>query len=108
METAVEALGWVGGGGLGPGDDVPAEGAVVAEEGGDAAAVAELHQQAQAVLPPLGRPVAGATPRDTHSGNNKNITNRMYNKNIIKRSIKNKYAEIPPLGRPQPAGCRLV
>ena len=43
----------------GPGDDVPAEGAVVAQECGDAAAVAELHQQAQAALPPLGRPVPG-------------------------------------------------
>ena len=42
----------------GPGDDVPAEGAVVAQEGGDAAAVAELHQHAQPPLPPLRLPVS--------------------------------------------------
>ena len=41
----------------GPGDDVPAEGAVVAQEGGDAAAVAQLHQHAQPPLPPLRLPV---------------------------------------------------
>ena len=40
-----------------PCDQVPAEGAVVAQEGSDAAAVAELHQHAQPPLPPLRLPV---------------------------------------------------
>ena len=43
--------------GEGPGDDVPAEGAVVAQQRRDAAAVAQLHRQAQPPLAPLRLPV---------------------------------------------------
>ena len=40
------------------GDDVPAEGAVAPQQGRDAAAVAQLHEQAQPPLPPLRLPVS--------------------------------------------------